>query len=142
MGTPVAYYGLRMLSDTAAWRAANPNHGPALRTGRLTVILVGQSNGIEPQDVQDIALGSGVHVDHTLEPLLLDDEPWPTLRPWFDQTALIVADMDILEQRNRQRWVDYEMDEEFIRTKLEDNDMPNARLVYERSAEPDWIVRT
>jgi len=29
-----------------------------------------------------------------------------------------------------------------IRAKLEDNDMPNARLVYERSAEPDWVIRT
>jgi len=74
--------------------------------------------------------------------LLLDDEPWPTLRPWFDQTALIVADMKTLEARNRQRWVDYGMNEAFIRAKLEDNDLPNVRLVYERSTEPDWIIRT
>jgi hypothetical protein len=26
--------------------------------------------------------------------------------------------------------------------KLEGNDMPNARLVYERSAEPEWVIRT
>ena len=32
--------------------------------------------------------------------------------------------------------------EEMIREKLEGNDLPNARLVYERSAEPDWIIRT
>ena len=74
--------------------------------------------------------------------LLLDDEPWPLLRPHFDRTALVVADMATLEARNRQRWVDYDMDESFIRAKLEDNDMPNARLVYERSTEPDWIIRT
>ncbi len=74
--------------------------------------------------------------------LLLDDEPWPSLRPFFDQTALVVADMDTLEARNRQRWVDIDMAEADIRTKLEDNDLPNARLVYERSGEPDWIIRT
>ncbi len=74
--------------------------------------------------------------------LLLEDEPWPLLRPYFDHTALVLADMETLEVRNRQRWVDYDMDEAFIRAKLEDNDLPNARLVYERSAEPDWIVRT
>lgn len=74
--------------------------------------------------------------------LLLDDEPWPMLRPYFDHTVMVVADMKTLELRNRQRWVDYDFTEEMIRAKLEDNDMPNARLVYERSTEPDWIIRT
>jgi pantothenate kinase len=74
--------------------------------------------------------------------LLLDDEPWSALRPLFDHTVLVVADMETLELRNRQRWVGYDFTEEMIRGKLEDNDMPNARLVYERSAEPDWVVRT
>lgn len=74
--------------------------------------------------------------------LLLDDEPWPSLRPLYDHTVLVIADMDTLEARNRQRWVDIDMNESDIRTKLEDNDLPNARLVYERSAEPDWIIRT
>jgi pantothenate kinase len=74
--------------------------------------------------------------------LLLDDEPWPSLRPFYDRTALVVADMGTLEGRNRKRWVDLGHDEAFIRAKLDDNDMPNARLVYERSATPDWIIRT
>jgi pantothenate kinase len=74
--------------------------------------------------------------------LLLEDEPWPMLRPHFDHTALVVTDMETLESRIRQRWVDYDYTEEMIRAKVEDNDMPNARLVYERSAEPDWIIRT
>jgi hypothetical protein len=38
--------------------------------------------------------------------------------------------------------VDIDMDEAGIRAKLDLNDMPNARLVMERSTEPDWIVRT
>ena len=74
--------------------------------------------------------------------LLLDDEPWPMLRPFFDHTVLVVADMETLALRNRQRWVDYDFTEEMIRAKLDDNDMPNARLVYQRSTEPDWIIRT
>ena len=74
--------------------------------------------------------------------LLLDDEPWPSLRPYFDHTVLIVADMETLEARNRQRWVGFDMDEDFIRSKLEENDMPNVRLVYERSSDPEWLVRT
>ena len=74
--------------------------------------------------------------------LLLDDEPWPMLRRYFDRTVLVVADMTTLTARNRQRWVSYGMDEALIRAKLDDNDMPNARLVYERSTQPDWIIRT
>ncbi len=74
--------------------------------------------------------------------LLLDDPPWPSLRPFFDRTVLIVTDMATLEARNRQRWVDFGLDEPAIRAKLEDNDMPNARLIYERSVQPDWIIRT
>lgn len=74
--------------------------------------------------------------------LLLEDPPWPELRPSFDRTVLLTTDMDTLTARNRQRWVDIDMDEAGIRAKLDLNDMPNARLVVERSAEPDWIVRT
>ena len=74
--------------------------------------------------------------------LLLKDEPWPNLLPLFDHTVLVVADMETLTQRNRDRWVGYDYTEEMIQEKLEGNDMPNARLVYERSAQPDWIIRT
>lgn len=74
--------------------------------------------------------------------LLLQDDPWPTLQPLFDHTALVKAEWETIEQRNRDRWVGYDYTEEMIREKLEGNDLPNARLVYERSVEPDWIVRT
>ena len=74
--------------------------------------------------------------------LLLRDDPWPALRGLFDQTALIVTEMDTIAARIGQRWQDMRLDEEAIRAKLELNDLPNARLVAERSAEPDWIVRT
>jgi pantothenate kinase len=74
--------------------------------------------------------------------LLLVDDPWPGLRPSFDRTTLIVSDLETLEARNRQRWVDMDKDEDFITAKLELNDMPNVRLVMERSADPDWVIRT
>ena len=74
--------------------------------------------------------------------LLLDVAPWSTLRSSFDRTVLLVTDMATLEARNRQRWVDSDMDTPRIRAKLDSNDMPNARLVVNRSAEPDWVVRT
>ena len=74
--------------------------------------------------------------------LLLGDDPWPSLRPHFDVAVLLVAEMSTLEARNRQRWVDFGLSEAAIKAKLDDNDMPNARLIYDRSSEPDWIVRT
>ncbi len=74
--------------------------------------------------------------------LLLQDDPWPTLLPLFDHTALVKTDWDTIVQRNRDRWVGYDYSEEMIREKLEGNDMPNARLVYERSAEPEWVINT
>lgn len=73
--------------------------------------------------------------------LLLRDPPWDSLSRSFDGTALIVTEFAELETRNRQRWVDQDFDEAKLRAKLEENDLPNVRLVYERSAEPDWIVR-
>jgi pantothenate kinase len=73
--------------------------------------------------------------------LLLKDEPWPSLWPFFDRTALIKTDYEELVGRNRQRWVDHDYTEEMIMAKLEENDLPNVRLVYERSAEPDWLIR-
>ena len=74
--------------------------------------------------------------------LLLQDEPWPMLLPLFDHSALVKTEWETLERRNRDRWVGYDFTEEMIREKLEGNDLPNARLVYERSAEPDWIIYT
>ena len=74
--------------------------------------------------------------------LLLQDEPWPMLLPLFDHTALVKTEWETVVQRNRDRWVGYDFTEEMIRQKLEGNDLPNARLVYERSAEPDWDIRT
>ena len=74
--------------------------------------------------------------------LLLDMLPWSALRPSFDRSVLIRTPLTTLEARNRQRWVDSGMDEQGIRAKLEVNDLPNVRLVLERSAEPDWVVRT
>jgi pantothenate kinase len=73
--------------------------------------------------------------------LLLDEAPWSGLVPFFDHTAMITVELEELERRNRQRWVDFDFSEAAIRAKLEENDMPNVRLVYERSVAPDWIIR-
>lgn len=74
--------------------------------------------------------------------LLVEDDPWRSLRTLFDHAALIVAEPDTLAARNRKRWVDMDKDEAFVRVKLETNDLPNARYVVEHSTGADWVVRT
>ncbi len=74
LGSPPCYYGLRMLTDTVEWRATQPSFAGALRTARLTVVLVGKSSGLEPQNAFQLAQGTGVAVQHELEPALLADD--------------------------------------------------------------------
>ncbi|MHC5114728.1 MAG: hypothetical protein ACYTGP_09905 [Planctomycetota bacterium] len=73
IGAPPCYYSLRMLSDMTSWRVANPDPAPPPRTARLTVLVVGQTSGIEPQNEQDIIQGTGVPVVHTLDPRVAAD---------------------------------------------------------------------
>jgi hypothetical protein len=73
LGSPPCYYALRMLSDVTGWKLDHPEQGAAPRTVRLTVLVVGQSNGIEPQNVQDIHDGTGVPVVHDLDPRVAEN---------------------------------------------------------------------
>ena len=72
LGTPPSYYGLRMLTDTVDWHLANPTARAPARTVRLGVLLVGHSEGVEPQDVADLYNGTGVFVSHDLDPRLAE----------------------------------------------------------------------
>ena len=72
--------------------------------------------------------------------LLLDQEPWRSLLDYFDYRAMVVVDPVRLEERNRDRWVQAGMSEDAIEQKLQDNDMPNVRLVISGSVAPDWTI--
>ncbi len=71
MGSPTCYYALRMLDHMTNWRLVNPGAGPAPRSVRLTVVVVGQSHGIEPRNVAELVAGGGVPVTHELDPRVL-----------------------------------------------------------------------
>ncbi len=73
LGTPPCYYALRMLTDMTQWRVQNPGQPPAPRTARLTVLVVGQSNGLQPQNLAQLTAGTGVHVVHALDPRVTAD---------------------------------------------------------------------
>lgn len=71
--------------------------------------------------------------------LLLDRAPWSSLHPLFDATVLIDIPEPELRRRLRQRWVGYDLTEEGIAFKLEQNDLPNGRTVMQSGAAPDYI---
>ena len=72
--------------------------------------------------------------------LLLDDPDWARLRPLFDATVFLRVPEDELTRRLEARWQGYSMDAAGIRAKLEDNDLPNARLVNAGSVPADYEV--
>jgi pantothenate kinase len=73
--------------------------------------------------------------------LLLDRSPWDRLRPMFDITVLVDVPEPVLLSRLRRRWEGFGLSEAEIVAKLEENDLPNGRLVYQCSVQPDWILR-
>jgi pantothenate kinase len=71
---------------------------------------------------------------------LLDETPWQRLARHFDVTVLLDVPEEVLAGRLRTRWVRHGLTEEEIRVKLEDNDLPNARLVRDLSRPAHWTI--
>jgi pantothenate kinase len=74
--------------------------------------------------------------------LLLSRSPWDSLAPFFDLRVLIAVPEDVLRDRLGARWVHYGLTPEGIRAKLEENDLPNGRVVAAESIGADVILRT
>lgn len=70
--------------------------------------------------------------------LLLNQSPWDRLRPMFDLTVMVDVPEPVLRARLRDRWVGFGLTEAEIIAKLEDNDLPNGRLVRDGSVTPDY----
>jgi pantothenate kinase len=71
---------------------------------------------------------------------LLDQSPWNALRPLFDITVMVEVPEPVLRARLRQRWEGLGLAEAEIAAKLEENDLPNGRLVRDGSAPADWRI--
>ena len=74
--------------------------------------------------------------------LLLDADPWRSLRPHFDATVMIEVPEAELRRRLRQRWLGHGLTEAQIDFKLDQNDVPNGRLVLESSGPVQYILTT
>ena len=66
---------------------------------------------------------------------------WDRLLPLFDVTVMVDVPEHVLRARLRGRWERLGMDEAAIRSKLEENDLPNARLVRYGSVRADYQLQ-
>jgi pantothenate kinase len=73
--------------------------------------------------------------------LLLDQAPWDALRPLFDASVMVEVSDQTLRARLRGRWERLGLSETEIVAKLEENDLPNGRLVRDGSSAPDWRLK-
>ncbi|SDE50594.1 Panthothenate kinase [Paracoccus isoporae] len=69
--------------------------------------------------------------------LLLDDPAWTALAPFFDLTIMVTASLDLIETRLARRWQDHPE----AQRKMQENDLPNARLVMRASRPADLRLR-
>jgi pantothenate kinase len=73
--------------------------------------------------------------------LLLDSHPWADLRPMFDCSIMIRAEMDELRGRLVQRWLEHGFDRAQAQARALGNDIPNAALVLSHSLPADIDFR-
>jgi pantothenate kinase len=69
--------------------------------------------------------------------LLLDEAPWTRLAPLFDMTVFVGPPYEVLEQRLRERWIHYGLDDAGIAWKLYGNDLPNGKRICDGSRPAD-----
>lgn len=74
--------------------------------------------------------------------LLLQSDPWARLRPLFDVTVMLDVAEGLLRSRLTGRWNRFGLTGAEIQRKLEDNDLPNGRLVRTQSAVADYRIVT
>ena len=72
--------------------------------------------------------------------LLLQRPPWAGLHEIFDVTVMIQVGEATLRSRLTARWQGYGLSAAQVRSKLEDNDLPNGRHLLADSAAADCIL--
>ena len=72
LGTPHAYYGVRMLEDIVNYQL-NPAGNPEVKIANMKVVLVGCSQGIQPSTEVELQNGTGSFITNELDDSLLED---------------------------------------------------------------------
>jgi pantothenate kinase len=73
--------------------------------------------------------------------LLLREAPWSGLAQYWTRTIWIDAPLPTLEERLMERWHAEGLGEDEARTRVQGNDLPNARRVIEGSLPGDIVLR-
>ncbi|WMS42391.1 nucleoside/nucleotide kinase family protein [Acuticoccus sp. MNP-M23] len=109
-----------------------------LRAGEDTVVVPRFDRSIEIARAGAILIGRDARlIVCEGNYLLLDEAPWRTLARAFDMTATLDVDEAELERRLTARWEGHGLAPADIAAKVDENDLPNARLVTARSRKPD-----
>ncbi|MGE8102442.1 nucleoside/nucleotide kinase family protein [Allorhizobium sp. NPDC080224] len=74
--------------------------------------------------------------------LLLEQGRWASLADLFDLTVMVAPSIEELERRLVARWTHYGLTPAQIDAKVKSNDLPNGRLVIERSRTADFTFDT
>ncbi len=72
--------------------------------------------------------------------LLMDSEPWRTLRSVFAVTVFVSPTLEELESRLQQRWIKHGFDPSSALQRATTNDLPNAELVIRESRKADLTL--
>ncbi|MEL6678742.1 MAG: nucleoside/nucleotide kinase family protein [Pseudomonadota bacterium] len=73
--------------------------------------------------------------------LLLDDPAWRDLHPLWDVSIWLDVDLAEIERRLMERWRIHGLDEATARARTGENDLPNARLIRDRSVPATLTLR-
>ncbi|MAQ84684.1 MAG: hypothetical protein CMH12_20645 [Maritimibacter sp.] len=114
---------LARLRANAEPEIAVPVFDRAIETSRNAARII-------PQSVRHIVVEGNY--------LLLQDPPWDALASQFDTTVFLDVPYDTLKARLTDRWKALAPDD--FETKMEGNDLPNARLVLDRSRDADYRI--
>lgn len=72
--------------------------------------------------------------------LLLNEEPWSDLKPIFDLSICISPQLNEIEQRLLNRWLDHGYSESEAMRKIQSNDLLNAKHILNNSSVADIII--
>jgi pantothenate kinase len=72
--------------------------------------------------------------------LVLDAPKWSNLADQFDFTIMLMPSEEVLKERLMRRWHDLGLTPEATRAKLDDNDLPNGRLIRTGSRKADLTI--
>jgi len=71
--------------------------------------------------------------------LLVEESPWDQLAPLYDLTVMIRVSVEELTKRLTERWEGFGKDQQGVRHKLDEVDLPNGRYVLRNSAVADIL---